>query len=194
MKKVILTIVAVFAFGFVNAQEVRFGVKAGVNFANLNYEMDGFSISPKSIVGVQVGGFAEIMVAEKFAVQPELLFSTEGAKVSSGGDSSTINLSYINIPVMAKFYPAESFSIEAGPQIGFLMSAKEKSDGEKQDVKNSVKSINFGVNFGAGYNFTDNLLVNLRYNLGLSDINDDKDLEGLKVKGSVFSVALGYRF
>ena len=62
MKKIILCIVAVFAFGYANAQKTQFGVKAGVNFATLAGDSDGAS----SIVGFNVGGFAEIKISENF--------------------------------------------------------------------------------------------------------------------------------
>ncbi len=213
MKKVILTAVAVFAFGFANAQDVKFGVKGGLNVATLTGDIENAS----SKIGFHVGGFAEIKISEKFAIQPELLYSTQGAKrdfseVFDGDAISTdakINLAYLNIPIMAKFYVADKFSLEAGPQIGFLMSAKRDvtesatidgifySESEKTDVKDFMKSIDFGVNFGAGYDFTENLSAGLRYNLGLSNINDvkgDDDANNSKTKNSVFSLSVGYKF
>jgi opacity protein-like surface antigen len=181
MKKIILSAVAVFAFGFTNAQEVKFGAKVALNVATLTGDVEDAS----SLVGFQVGGFAEIKVSEKFAVQPELMYSTQGASFD-GGDSK---LNYLNIPVMAKYYVAKSFSLEAGPQIGFLLSAK--ADGE--DIKDETSSVDFGLNFGAGYDFTENLSAGLRYNLGLSNIVDVEGYDGT-AKNGVFSVALGYKF
>lgn len=187
MKKIILSAIAVMAFGFANAQQTKFGVKAGVQFANLTGDIEENS----SKVGFQVGGFAEIKLSEKFAVQPELLYSTQGTKVDFGSEDLKYNLDYLNIPVMAKYYVAEKFSLEAGPQIGFLLSAKAKVEDEKEDIKDGLKSIDFGLNFGAGYDFTENLSAGVRYNLGLSNINDEGDGE---IKNSVFSLAVGYKF
>jgi opacity protein-like surface antigen len=200
MKKIILSAIAVMTFAFTNAQEIKFGVKGGINLATLTGDVDDIS----SKVGFHVGGFAEFKLSEKFAIQPELLFSTQGAKFKESGDDFSsedkLNLSYINLPVMVKFYVVPKFSVEAGPQIGFLVSAKEKyevkTDGEKtsssEDAKDYYKSIDFGVNFGAGYDFTKNISAGLRYNLGLSNIakyGDDS-----KVKNSVFSLSVGYKF
>jgi hypothetical protein len=196
MKKIILSAIAIFAFGVVSAQDVRFGVKAGLNIATLTGDVVD---DIKSKIGFNVGGFSEIKISEKFAVQPELLYSTQGAKFDGGSES----LNYINIPVMAKFFVAESFSIEAGPQIGFLTSAKAKFDDEdvSVDIKDELKSIDFGLNFGAGYDFTPNLSAGLRYNLGLSNIadNESNDEEGFEtedfeLKNSVFSLSLSYKF
>lgn len=188
MKKIILTVAAVFAFGFANAQDVKFGVKGGLNVANFSGDVDGNS----ALVGFHVGGFAEIKISEKFAVQPELLFSTQGAKFNEAGTDVNFNLSYLNIPVMAKYYVADKFSLEAGPQIGFLTNAKAKAGSEKVDIKDDFESIDFGVNFGAGYDFTENLSAGLRYNLGLSNIAKDSGND--KVHNNVFSLSVGYKF
>ena len=69
MKKIILAAIAVMAFSFANAQETRFGVKGGLNLSTLGGDASGVS----SLVGFHVGGFAEIKIIEKLAIQPELL-------------------------------------------------------------------------------------------------------------------------
>lgn len=185
MKKLLLTAAAIFTFGFANAQETKFGVKAGLNLADWSGdEADGID----SRVSFHVGGFAEIKVSDKFAVQPELLYSSQGGKADGG----TYNVDYINIPIMAKFYVAEKFSIEAGPQVGFLMSAKAKPDsGDDQDIKDELKSTDFGVNLGLGYNITENISAGLRYNLGLSQV---VDADNVDIKNNVFSLSVGYKF
>lgn len=200
-----LTAAAVMAFAFSNAQETKFGVKGGINLHTITGDV---SEDVSSKVGFQIGGFAEFKLSDKFAIQPELLFSTQGAKLESSepefGISSEqkLNLTYLNIPVMAKFYATEKFSLEAGPQVGFLLSAKSKYeatfDGETEsgdeDVKDTLESIDFGVNFGAGYDFTENLSAGLRYNLGLSNIAKTEDDNDAKVKNSVFSLSVAYKF
>lgn len=199
-----LTAVAVMAFAFSNAQETKFGVKAGLNLTNLTGDVQDAS----SLVGFQIGGFAEIKLTDKFAIQPELLFSTQGAKnkftdFEEGTYEYDTKLNYLNIPVLAKYYITEAFSVEAGPQIGVLLSAKE--DGE--DAKDYYKSVDFGFNVGAGYNFTENLSVGLRYTIGLSSVYDTPDsiddfdefdefdgLGDLSVRNSVFALTVGYKF
>jgi opacity protein-like surface antigen len=185
MKKILLTAAAVFAFSFANAQEVKFGVKAGLNLADWSGDnADGID----SRVAFHVGGLAEIKLSDKFALQPELLYSSQGGKADGG----TYNVDYINIPVMAKFYVVDKFSIEAGPQVGFLVSAKAKPDsGDDVDIKDELKSTDFGANFGLGYNFTDNISAGVRYNLGLSQIVDADDVD---VQNTVFSISAAYRF
>jgi len=192
MKKIILTAIAVMAFAFTNAQQTSFGVKGGLNLTTFS---GGNYYDAKSLVGFQVGGFAEIKVIERLSIQPEVLFSTQGAKLDGGsfGDFDT-KLNYINVPVLAKFYITKQFTVEAGPQIGFLVSAKSEGD----DVKDSFKSVDTGFNFGVGYNFTENLGVGLRYTVGLSNIAD-YDVDNTEQyldspKNSVLALTLAYKF
>ena len=77
---------------------------------------------------------------------------------------------------MAKFYVDESFSLEFGHQIGFLMSAEENDydttfGSETYDIKEDLKSTDFSLNFGAGYKLDPGLNFGLRYNMGLSLIH-----------------------
>lgn len=209
MKKVLLTAVAVFGFMTIQAQEVKFGAKAGLNIATLNGDVE----DAKSLIGAHLGGFVEIKINEKFAFQPELLYSMQGAKSEysesepgySYSSEEKYKLGYLNLPLMAKYFATEKLFIEAGPQIGFLMSAKndyketETFMGDTEtfsgdvDIKDNLKSIDFGLNFGLGYEFTQNVFASARYNVGLSDIND---VEGsnVKIQNGVFQFSIGYKF
>ena len=101
MKKLmLLAAVAVFGLSNVNAQEVKFGVKAGVNFASLTGD-DADGLDGKT--GFHVGGVAVIGISEKFAVQPELVYSSQGAKDTEEGVDVDYNLDYINLPVLANY-------------------------------------------------------------------------------------------
>ena len=212
MKKLfLLSIIAVLGMTTVNAQEVKFGVKAGLNLASITGDetdnLDGRT-------SFHLGAVAEISISDKFSVQPELLYSTQGAKYEdsesgsgfSYNEESTIKLDYINLPIMAKYYVSEGFSIEVGPQIGFLMSAKEDyeysetidgetfSDSGEEDIKDSVSGIDFGLNLGLGYKLESGLNFGARYNLGLSNINDFEGSDEFKIQNSVIQVSVGYFF
>jgi hypothetical protein len=202
MKKLMLTAVAVITFAFSNAQETRIGIKGGVNLTSIN----GYGTQSTSRVGFQVGGFAEIKISDKFAIQPELLLSTQGrcTEISGSGfgfrSKEKSGLVYLNIPVMAKFYVVDKFSIEAGPQIRFLLGAKSKWEVTSEngtfsgndDVKSSYDDLDLGVNLGAGYDFTKDLSVGFRYNLSLTSYG--KSLDGNKIYNSVYLLSVGYKF
>ncbi|MBW4361335.1 porin family protein [Flavobacterium taihuense] len=205
MKKIILAAVAVLVFGFTNAQKAQFGIKGGLNVANQIYSEDG-APSPSSIIGFHIGGFVEVKMSDKFSIQPEVLYSTQGSKFDMNVDYNGTNyntedvfkLSYINIPIMFKYYAAERFSLEAGPQIGFLTSSKLDvtvlGQSVSQNAKDLFESVDFGLNIGAGFDFTKNFSAGVRYNFGLANVAKTEGGDDSTVKNGVFSVSLGYKF
>ncbi|RZL41864.1 MAG: PorT family protein, partial [Pedobacter sp.] len=74
MKKIIVSVLTIFTFGLTHAQEIDYGVKGGLNIANLTGDIE----NAKSKVSLHVGGFVQFKVNEKFSVQPELLYSQQG--------------------------------------------------------------------------------------------------------------------
>lgn len=193
MKRIILAAIAVMVFGFANAQKTRFGVKGGLNISTV---VGGDVDNTKSLIGFHVGGLAEIHVVEKFFIQPELLYSAQGTKVDGPlGTDADLKLNYLNIPVLAKYYFVENkFSVEAGPQLGILLSAKANGN----DIKDLTRSTDFGFNLGAGYNFTENFSVGIRYTIGLSPLSD-KDIDNTEdyydsAKNSNLALSLAYKF
>lgn len=192
MKKLLLlAAVAVFGFWNINAQDVKFGAKAGVNFANISGD-DTSGLDSRT--ALHVGVVAEIEISEKFSFQPELMYSQQGFKMSMFGIDATGELDYLNLPLMAKYYVADGFSLEAGPQVGFLMSAKAKAEGESEDLKDVTKGIDFGLDFGLGYKMDNGLNFGARYNLGLSNINDGEGSDEFKNQNAVIQLSIGYFF
>ena len=213
MKKIVLSLLAVAAMGLsANAQQVvKFGPKAGVNFANLN----GADNSEMK-TSFHVGAFAEIFFTDKFAVQPEIVYSVQGAKFSdsytqtvdgvvmtSEAEENT-SLGYINIPIMAKYYVIDGLALELGPQLGFLMNAESKyeatvsgggtsvTEEDEADIKDDLKSVDFGLGIGASYNLANGFFAGARYNFGFSDIVDENN--GDAVKNGVIQISVGYKF
>jgi opacity protein-like surface antigen len=214
MKKILLSAVVLLStISF--AQDVKFGAKVGLNISNLSGDVE----DTKSLIGAHLGGFAEISISEKFAIQPELLFSIQGAKSEysesdidySYSEETKTKLNYLNVPLLAKYYVADKFALLAGPQFGILMSAKEDyefsetlsgttdSGSESIDAKEFYKSLALSFNLGASYSITENFFVDARYNLGLSSIAKDYtdefgDSTSFKINNNVFQFSIGYRF
>lgn len=174
--------IALFAIGLlnVNAQSVKFGVKGGVNFATLR----GDNLDVDNRTGFHFGGVVELKVADKFSVQPELLFTQLG----TSGTQGDLKTSYISLPVMAKYYVFEGFAIELGPQASFLVDDElELNNGTITDV--DIEDFDFGLNFGFGYNFNNGIFFQTRYTLGITAVQENPD-----VKNGAFQISLGYQF
>lgn len=131
------------------AQLLKFGIKAGANFSNLNGELE--RIDHKSIISYQAVLAAEIKLINNFSLQPELLYSTQGATIKFSDVTGVFRneKTYISLPVMAKYYIiSNSLSIEVGSQFSFLVS-------EKNRVKiNDSKTFDFGIGGGICLNIS----------------------------------------
>ena len=167
---------------------VELGLKAGLNVATL-HTSDNSNIDPR--ISANFGGLAHIHISKEFAVQPEVLFSGQGAKSTSANVVNKVNLNYIQVPVLLQYMIGTGFRLETGPQVGFLASAKDKAGDVTVDIKNSYKKTDFAWVFGAGYLTSSGVGFDARYNLGLSKINDNN---GAKISNQVFSVGLFYQF
>ena len=127
-------------------------------------------------------------MSEHFAVQPELVFSMQGGKIA---DDNSLNLNYLNVPVMLQYMVNDGFRLQTGPQIGFLISAEREIGDVEIDVDDVYDAVDFSWSFGAGYLFNNGLGIDARYNLGLNNISDDDDFEA---KNRVFQIGLFYQF
>ncbi|HSV09969.1 MAG TPA: porin family protein [Hanamia sp.] len=194
-----LLAIAVIAFSAASsqAQTTSFGLKAGMTGANMKMSSSGISISLKTKIGFYAGAFAEVGVSEKFSVQPELFYSSMGAKIklsdSGMSASGTENLGYINLPILAK-YKADGFSIFAGPQIGYLLSAKSKDSENSVDDKDEYKPIEIAGVAGAGYTLANGLGFDARYQFGLSNLIKDTQGTDATAKNNAFLIGLHYFF
>lgn len=191
-----------------------FGIRAGVNFQNLNgKDFDGDDLDYKLKTGFHIGVNAEIPVAPQFYVQPGVLFSTKGAKVDDDEDTK-INLSYIEVPINFLFKPelgTGHLLLGVGPYVAFGIGGKIKSDAGDADVefekeisgadylsgKYFAKRFDAGGNLLAGYEFSNKFSIQLNAQLGMVNINPEiKEVpnDKSKTKNTGFGISVGYRF
>jgi hypothetical protein len=90
---------------------------------------------------------------------------------------------------MLTWTSASGFFAQTGPQVGFLMSAKAKADGESVDVKEFFKKTDFSWGFGVGFASQSGFGVNGRFNAGLSKLDEAGEA---KIKNSVIQVGVFY--
>lgn len=203
-----------------------FGLKAGLNISSISD--DGYEDS-KSKAGFYGGVFMNAPLSEQFSIQPEVLYSQLGSKVTSrytgtvAGNTidyrqdAKLNLDYITVPIMFQFKATPQFYLEAGPEFGFLVSAKAKdinttvvngsttnqNTSSSEDIKDNFSSFNMGAGLGLGFNFTENFGINARYVAGFTDINKKNDgsngttstnNDNNKNRNNTFQVGVYYKF
>lgn len=147
------------------SQGFQLGVKGGVNISNYT----GGNFSSDALLGFHVGGMFNFMLGKAFSIQPELLFSSQGAKYNNAGTKSNLKVSYINVPVMAKLNFGTLY-LEAGPQVGFR--AGQDAHNGNQTINNFAKNLDLSVGAGIGYHGKSGLGVGARYMAGLSKVGD----------------------
>ncbi len=190
MKKTIFFVAAFFiGFALLAQGPAKFGLKAGVNISSLNIQ--DFDDND-SRIGLHIGALAHIHLgtAEQWALQPEIVYSQEGAKLKTQSGTTTVKLDYVNIPVMIQYMFDNGFRLEAGPQLGLMVNSKYDANGSEEDADDDFKSTNVSLGFGLGYLSKSGFGVGGRYNLGLSNIG-----EGVNdVKGRTLQLGIFYMF
>ena len=178
MKKTFI-ILMLFAGTLCMQAQLRIGLKAGANFSDL----DGITFDTKMRTGFHFGAAAELKLPLNFAIQPELLYSSQGAEVNVA-NVKDIQYDYITVPVMVKYYLiSDILSIEAGPQFSLLVS--DRNDFDPGDSS----TFDFAANGGLGLHLGKHFFLQGRYVVGLTDASSNAD-----VTNKVIQLSAGYMF
>jgi hypothetical protein len=171
------------------AQHVNVGIKGGLNVYNIKNDDD---TKYDSKIGFNAGLLGHIHLAKELALQPEVVYSAQGAKYTVANVETKFNLGYINVPVLLQYMFDNGFRLQAGPQVGFLINAKAKAGSLELDVKDNLNKVDFAVGAGLGYvHPASGFGVDARYNLGLNNINENSNVKSYN-RG--FQVGVFYLF
>jgi hypothetical protein len=133
----VLSIFCFYNLPKLHGQDSRLGVKAGLNYSSVVGDLtDGIKFRLSGHAGL----FLESRFTDKFALQTELLYSSQGFQVSSdllsienGGNPldendfrTNVLLNYLTVPVLGKFALNAEFDVVFGPQFGFLLNQVSK--------------------------------------------------------------------
>ncbi len=205
MKKVFLMIALTMGItaSAVAQSEIKFGARAGLNFATLGGDnTDGID----SRVGFHIGGVADIPftmfasgdVMQYLYLQPGLLISTKGYKYGEGDHAIKARPTYLEIPIMLSgaFPINDDIRVRAnvGPYLAFGLLGKIKDDNnDAMDYfgDEGMKRFDFGLGFGAGVEWKQ-YYVGINYDLGL--INTSNHTDDSKITNRAFMISLGYNF
>jgi hypothetical protein len=185
MKKPVLFMlmlcITVISFG--QRRSAQLGLKAGVNIANYNDDIP--TTDPR--IGFHGGLLVHIHVRPDIAIQPEFVYSQQGAEFYNGKQK----IDYLNIPILFQYLFKKGFRLETGPQIGVLADAEFKyENGTEVNIKKDVQKTDVGWVFGLGYLATSGFGVDARYNVGLTDIGKGPG----EIKNRVWQLGVFYQF
>ena len=183
----------------------KFGIKGGVNLTNMFVE----DVSDENMkVGFNAGFFAKLPVTRGFSIQPELLYTSKGAKEKynnfiQGAGEYRLNLNYIELPVLAVINLAKNFNVHVGPYVSYLAAANIKNlheDHSQDEIAeldaDNFNRVDYGLVGGLGVDIS-NFTIGARYNYGLREIGKSGSLSGQVTKdsrNSAISLYIGVGF
>lgn len=210
MKKIIfsLTICLLIATVSFAQSDITYGIKGGLNYANLVYEFEDSNndfLDFNAKVGFYAGGFINISLSDKFALQPELLYSSQGAKLDidysqvlifdqndptflENEEDVNVKQSKLLLPILLQYKIGSDFSLFLGPQITYTLNFETEVDsGDELVVSRFQDDDKIGIDVSArlGYKVSENMMIELGYFRGLTNQNS--------VKSSVFQLGLAHK-
>ena len=163
------------------------GVRLGWNIASL-YDVDTEEIYELKS-GLAIGGLAKFRFSRWIALQPEFLYSQQGALGGSNYDFTKIKNHYLIIPALIKLYPTQRLNFQIGPQFGILIASH--IDGI--DSRSIFTPAELALATGLEYDFNKGLLLTLRYNYSLTNVYDD-NTSPATIANVLFLLSAGWRF
>ncbi|MFH4965779.1 porin family protein [Gaetbulibacter sp. M235] len=196
LKKIILAFSLLISMNSIAQNEIRIGVKGGVNLSGLHTQFG----TTTSNQGLNIGGIFELELNNSLSLYTELLYNKKGGVFYPENTKSSTNISldtelhYLDIPIQVKFSFLNKLSIDFGPQIGFLLNSKgiignSISDNGKEVKFSNTNSIEFALNGGFSYKLSNALILQSRYSYGMTKVFKNE-----RVKNSVISLSIGYFF
>ncbi|MDH7445596.1 porin family protein [Aquimarina sp. 2201CG14-23] len=196
-RNIFLLVLMIFSFITVNSQKLddedplyaRAGFKGGVNYSSIIGDAD----SPEGRVRIHLGAVIEYPISQKFFLQGELLYSSQGYKIDISGVEQKISLNYITLPIIAKIHITTPISLETGPQFSLLSTVSNEDVPDNDPFFDAFNDFDFSWAFGVGYKLESGMFFQLRYNLGITNINDTGVIN-VTNRNSIAQLSIGYLF
>lgn len=216
-KKILLLATLCLIAGSAAFAQVRFGIKAGVNMADMKYEpKDQTNGTPdaNSLTSFHAGVIVDLPLASVVSIQPGLMLTGKGSKIKYTGvvdGTQKINPLYVEVPINILFKPTigtnTKFYIGAGPYIAAGVGGKASFSGNFADVDiykdhnlkfgngndDDLKATDIGGNVLAGFEFSNGLLLGAQYGMSFTNNAPGGDNNASKIlRNKVLSISLGY--
>jgi len=183
--------------------QFQFGIKAGINFANV-YDEQGDDFTADGKIGFVGGVFMAIPIVSVIGFQPEVLFSQKGFKATGSLLGNNYGLTrttdFIDIPLLLAVKPIEQLTILAGPQFSYLLKRKDVFENAVNSVEvidefdnDNIRKNIFGVAFGVNLNL-DKIVLGARAAWDVSTNNGDGTSQTPQYKNAWLQATVGFRF
>lgn len=159
------------------------GLRGGVNYVNNIYQLDDPDPNgSKYRLGYHIGILTKVKLTGRFFLSPELSFNNKGYHVEAStgsvpAGSSNVHLNYVSLPALLEFRPIEKIGLLLGPELSYLVSAKNRFDTQTIDLIDfwdnanlDYNRLDLGLAIGSNVNLTKKLKLGIRYTHGLSSL------------------------
>jgi len=183
MKKIIVAIVIMACCMSQIDAQVKFGIKAGLNFDTFSPKNAKQDLKFENSTGWQVGALLKINVpVVGLGIQPEVLYSVKNADVNTEPNS----IRYFEIPVNLRWelnlLVVRPF-LMGGPYFGYAVNTTGKI------FDSEIDRFDWGIGLGGGVEIW-KLQLGARYSWGLQDVG----VQDFKMKNNTFNVSLAILF
>ena len=142
-----------------------------------------------SLARFVLGCVMNMPIAQNFSLEGSLRFAQKGSSSKDGDFKETVKMSYIDLPILVKHHTTKKFSLQAGVQPSFLLSAKNKFDSpnlsDEQKVTDDYKKFDLAAVVGMGYQINHRVGLKLLYHHGLVNISGSNSYGGFGSYGSL---------
>jgi hypothetical protein len=203
MKKIFILAIGLFVATAASAQDrIKFGIKGGVNLADIIKDDGNNNFDTEMKTGFNAGVTVEIPLIAGLQFTPEVLYAQKGYKNTGTFGTFKQTTNFIDVPILFAFRLGSSFNIVAGPQVSFLLSTKNKFENGfgaaeqtivEDDADRFKKSLVGGV-IGFRYDVNDRFDIHARYALDFQKNNENGDSYTPEYKNQVYSIGVGVKF
>ncbi|WP_297087165.1 porin family protein [uncultured Draconibacterium sp.] len=178
--KLKLTIIGLLFFSCINlnAQNFDLGIAAGFDVASLhvsNSSENNFIYEISPIATYNINGYLSYKNKSfwGFSVEPGVIRKGWNQSLNSNDPENKMRLTYIQMPILSDFHVSDRFYMSIGPEISYLINAKNKYESNTQDIIEFLNQFELSGVAGINYKINETFSTSIRYSHGLTEISKD---------------------
>jgi len=197
MKRIVV-VLSVFLISFAaNAQMLKIGgyefgyvyvgPKVGLGFSKISNADKSFGGDVKYRTGMELGLVGKFGITDRLAIQPEVTFMQRGVKTDNNGFEGKYKVSYLSIPILAK-YTLKAFGfgkihltggVYSSVRTGGEVELKDPGFTQTEKMQDSLwRRMDYGLTIGAGAEWPRKYgtwVFDVRYDYSVVDLHKSDD-------------------
>jgi hypothetical protein len=178
--KIKLTIIGILFFSYVdlNAQSFDLGVVAGFDVASLhltNSSESNFIYEISPIATYNINGYLSFKNKSfwGFSVEPGVIRKGWNQSYNTNDPKNKMRLYYLQMPILSDFYLSDRLYLSIGPEINYLLSAKNKYESNTQDIVEYLNRFELSGMAAISFKINETVSTSFRYSHGLTEVSKD---------------------